>query len=553
MSRFVCLFACLAMLGFISPNVLAEAAKMSIAFNQPADLAGWQSDYETWKIEDGVLTQSPAVSAERGSIFWFTDRQFSDFTLTVDFRIVPDIGAIPTVGVLYRAKSTSEYCSAELDTRAARQSAGISHASGGRTGIAPKSAKTPAIQAGEWHTLKVVANGAKQELSLDNQLLVSNDNPAMKEGAIGLRIGTAPVQFRNLTIDGPSTTPASPLEVRRLPFVTVCSDGGAGGYEGFPDLCTTQSGDLLCVFYAGFKHVPSGPNEKLPRGGKICSARSQDGGKTWSKPQTIYDSPADDHDPQITRLADGRIAVTICSYPIRGTHHPFIIWSNDDGHTWSEGKELDHPLAATEVPQGPIVEMPGRLLMPTYGVVDKADKATAAVVRISRDGGKTWPWTPGQVLRSSLTGPDDKSVTEPCIVRLPGNRLMLVARPVMLRWESTDAGETWTPMDPMPVRGDSPNLFLISKNVLLCGIRFRGEAKTGNNRGTAVLSSTDDGKTWSAPTLIAPVIGGYTGMAELPDGWVFIVYYTEGPGSDIRGTYLRVDRDGGVKVVGEKD
>ena len=95
----------------------------------------------------------------------------------------------------------------------------------------------------------------------------------------------------------------------------------------------------------------------------------------------------------------------------------------------------------------------------------------------------------------------------------------------------------------MPFRGDSPNLFLTSKNIVLCGIRFRGMDKTGRNRGTWIAYSKDFGKSWSDPVRTAPVIGGYTGMAELPAGRIFAVYYTEGQDSDIRGTWLSVDKD----------
>jgi Neuraminidase (sialidase) len=295
--------------------------------------------------------------------------------------------------------------------------------------------------------------------------------------------------------------------------------------------------------------VPSGPNEQLPKGGKICTVRSSDGGKSWSKPQTIFDSPADDHDPQITRLSDGRIAVTICCYPIRASHRPFIIWSKDDGHTWSEGKELDHPVAGTEVPQGPIVEAAdGRLLLPTYGTIHAGDTRTSVLVRTSRDGGKTWPWTEKQVIQSPETEGLDKNMYEPCIIRMPNDHLLMISRQKMWKNISTDNGETWSAAAAMPLRGDSPNLLLTSKKVLLCGIRFRGMGKTGKDRGTCVIYSRDLGKTWSDPVLVSPCIGGYTGMVELSDGRIFIVYYTEGPGSDIRGASLKVDGKG-VEVV----
>src|SRR5690606_24871323 len=181
---------------------------------------------------------------------------------------------------------------------------------------------------------------------------------------------------RNLRMVGMPVETDHPFEVKSLPYITIAGGGGDPDYPyaGFPDLVRSRSGDLLCVYYAGYKHVPSGPGEQLPQGGKICLVRSQDQGKTWSAPQTIYDSAADDHDPHISQLSDGRLAVTICSWPVRGTHKPFIIWSDDDGHTWSEGTEITPSFEATEVPSGPIVEMPdGRLLLPTYGMIRRTD------------------------------------------------------------------------------------------------------------------------------------------------------------------------------------
>jgi len=113
---------------------------------------------------------------------------------------------------------------------------------------------------------------------------------------------------------------------------------------------------------------------------------------------------------------------------------------------------------------------------------------------------------------------------------------------------------SWARLDPRPGKqavtlyrahdAKETNLLLTSKGILLCGIRYRGDPKTGRRRGACVLFSRDLGRTWSEPVLVAPVIGGYTGMVELPDGRIFMAYYTEGEGSDIRGAYLNVDRLG---------
>src|SRR5438105_12176617 len=89
----------------------------------------------------------------------------------------------------------------------------------------------------------------------------------------------------------------------------IVTEAGAGGYQAFPDVCRLKSGDLFCVFYAGYGHV-SHPTAELPRGGRICAVRSADDGRTWSAPHSIVDTPEDDRDPSICCLPDGTLLCT---------------------------------------------------------------------------------------------------------------------------------------------------------------------------------------------------------------------------------------------------
>ena len=545
---------CLPILFLFATGAIVHAAELSIPFDKPDDIKDWKSDYEIWQIEDGVLTPAPFISSSRRSMFWRPAQAYSDVELTVEFKPLSEGVVGAGLGVMYRAQSPDQFYAVLIDPRPERRSAALVKASPERE--APiKSVKDIDVPLDTWHTLRIVAKGSSHEIFLDDKPLFAATDGAYASGVIGLRVNFAQTHFRNLKINGTEASQVQPFKVNALPFVTLASDATSGHYEGFPSLCRTKSGDLVCVFFAGYKHVPSTPNETMPKGGQIAMVRSSDNGNTWSQPVTIYDSEIDDHDPEITALSDGRLAVTICRWPVKGTHKPFIIWSEDEGKTWSEASEIDagQPVHATEVPQGPIIELSnGHLAMPTYGNIAAGEKSTA-IVRVSKDGGKTWSFTEQQVLRSPYA--DDKqdaNVYEPCIVRLPEGKLLMLARQRMFRWESTDNGATWTKLDDMPFRGDSPMLLLTSKNILLCGIRFRGmEKPAGKNRGTAVAYSTDFGKTWSDPILVAPVIGGYTYMTELPDGRVFITYYTEGNGfSDIRGAWLKVDEKG-IEVQGE--
>jgi hypothetical protein len=46
-------------------------------------------------------------------------------------------------------------------------------------------------------------------------------------------------------------------------YTHVATDGGAGGYEAFPDVVRLGDGRLLCAFYAGYGHI-STPTDALP-------------------------------------------------------------------------------------------------------------------------------------------------------------------------------------------------------------------------------------------------------------------------------------------------
>ena len=48
-----------------------------------------------------------------------------------------------------------------------------------------------------------------------------------------------------------------------------------------------------------------------PTGGRAMIVRSTDQGKTWSKPETLIDTPSDDRHPAFVELKDGTV---LCSF-----------------------------------------------------------------------------------------------------------------------------------------------------------------------------------------------------------------------------------------------
>lgn len=104
---------------------------------------------------------------------------------------------------------------------------------------------------------------------------------------------------------------------------------GYGGFVAWPSPVRLKSGEWLIGFTAGYWHVsaptplrfsPStiAANQKMgmpanivaPTGGRTMIVRSTDQGQTWSKPETLLDTPEDDIYPAFVELPDGTL---VCS------------------------------------------------------------------------------------------------------------------------------------------------------------------------------------------------------------------------------------------------
>ena len=311
----------------------------------------------------------------------------------------------------------------------------------------------------------------------------------------------------------------------------VCQDAGAGGYEAFPDVCRLRGGHLLCVFYAGYGHV-SMPNKQLPKGGRICSATSKDGGLTWGEPRVVFDGPMDDRDPHIAQLRDGTLVCTFFSLFAKadgglGGEGSFLVRSIDGGRTWDTEPTQIHKewyLSA------PVREMPdGTLLL---GMYQEGPAGAWGGVARSTDGGLSWQ-EPVRIPSAA----DYYLDAETDLVRLPNNRLFAALRSsktnMAYSW-SDDGGRTWTEAADIGFPGHCPYLLRHSGGAILLAVRLPN---------TALHKSRDRCRTWSGPFEIDTVGGAYPSLTELPDGSVLAVYYEEGEGSSIRCRTLHIDRD----------
>lgn len=318
-------------------------------------------------------------------------------------------------------------------------------------------------------------------------------------------------------------------------FVDVCRDGGAGGYEAFPDVCRLADGRLMAVFYAGYDHV-SLPTTKWPKGGRIDCSFSGDEGRTWTKARTLYDSPDDDRDPSIVQLASGKILCNFFSLRRQAGQAgaagawdglgTWLVESADLGRTWSTPRLV----SAGYYCSSPVRVLPGGRLM--LGLYREDEGKAWGAVTASEDGGRTW----GPVV--DIPNGGWKLDAETDVIPLRDGRLLAVEREPatsMCSSFSADGGKTWSVSQPLGFPGHCPYLLRTSGDVLVLAHRLPQ---------TSLHYSFDDGRTWSENVLVDERFGAYPSMTELRDGSVIIAYYEEGPGSNIRARRFRIGPGG---------
>jgi len=313
---------------------------------------------------------------------------------------------------------------------------------------------------------------------------------------------------------------------------TISSGPAAITYQAFPDACRLKNGDILCVFYAGTGHVTL-PATGQRIGGRLCSVRSKDDGRSWSSPEVVYDGPLDDRDPHIAQLHDGRIIITFFSlakgtqgrnYDGTGT---WTVESDDNGITWGNAKSI--------VPDWYVSAPVRRLKNGWYilGIYSESQGVSHGGVVISRDSCRSWsdpiPIGKGQ-------GIDLDAETD--IIQCTDGTLWAALRSSKENMHfatSTDNGRTWSRAIDIGFKGHCPHINRLRSGAILMCHRLPK---------TEVSISYDECPTWNGPFRIADVIGAYPSSVELRDGSVLFVYYTEGVGSVIRAARFGVGRDG---------
>ncbi len=316
---------------------------------------------------------------------------------------------------------------------------------------------------------------------------------------------------------------------------------GYAGFVGWDSPIRLKNGDWLVGFNAGYWHASvSTPmhysatnleaysrmgmptNVVAPTGGRAMITRSMDEGKTWSKPVTLIDSPADDRHPAFVQLNDG--TVLCCFFIYLGDEEPsensrphiFFIRSFDNGKTW---EKKPRPLTTPYFNEtdGPFAKLKdGSVLLAINGRPEGAPDQCGIFRSTNR--GKDWK------LLSTIKSEHD--LQECTVAELHDGRWVMMARPEGdISW-SRDKGKTWTKPVTFGMRLFAPSLTVLRDGTLVC---LHGSYGAG---GMRVIFSTDGGETWIAPAknygFLVDNSYGYGKPMELPDGSLFISYIATG-------------------------
>ncbi|MFH1005951.1 MAG: sialidase family protein [Candidatus Latescibacterota bacterium] len=190
-----------------------------------------------------------------------------------------------------------------------------------------------------------------------------------------------------------------------------------------------------------------------PTGGRVMISRSTDEALTWSKPETLWDTPLDDCSPNFHELSDGTILCSFYTYPKLGT---MILRSTDGGQTWEQACE---PLPGAS--DGPIIGLwDGSAMICVYDQFSDRNKEYGHALFRTADGGNTWEQT--AVICS------DHEMSERSIAQLESGRIVLVSRPDGDVCWSDDGGWTWTDPIRLGIHLFEPGLMALGDGTLLC-------------------------------------------------------------------------------------
>lgn len=373
-----------------------------------------------------------------------------------------------------------------------------------------------------------------------NEILVGADAFGVSNGN-ALAVHTQTMQQRGLYLQRDGTW-RNPLEVGTgvVSAGSITTISNDSTYLAWPVVCRLNDGRLLAAYTTASGHHSANDGIAVGKFG----TESPDGTITWGSQFTIYnDASLWCAVYGITQISTGRIFATLWrdNWAVNDTGEAGLVYSDDDGVTWSAWVDLDGPSAFTleSYSAGPVIELTnGHLLVPVEGR-NSGDGALHQSVKAvkSTDGGTTW----GSPVTIRTYAADTRPYFETNLVLMRSGRILAVHRTSDAAGNcytsySDDYGATWSvPVLAFAGHGN-PHTIQLSTGTLVCITR------QNTSQCPVAYTSIDEGGAWSAGVVVDSSTDDmmYGCPVELFDGRVLVVYSLERSGSnaDILQAYL---------------
>lgn len=314
------------------------------------------------------------------------------------------------------------------------------------------------------------------------------------------------------------------------------------GYKCFriPSLLTTTKGTVLA--FAEARKNDCGDAGDID----LVVKRSSDGGKTWGPLGIVWndtDNTCGNPAPVVDQQT-GRIVLLstwnlgrdhereIIADTSENTRRVFVLYSTDDGVSWSPAKEITTevkkdnwtwyatgPGRGIQISKG---KFKNRLVVPANHVTRGTHKNYSKVI-LSDDGGNTWRL--GGITR-------EDSVNECTVAELSNGRLMLNMRNASKKRVrqtaiSKNGGKSWS-----HIKADTSLIEPVCEGNLLRykyegkkeALLFSNPASKTSRTQMTIRISYDDGKTWGFKKLLYAGPSAYSCMTVLPNGNIGCFY-----------------------------
>lgn len=298
---------------------------------------------------------------------------------------------------------------------------------------------------------------------------------------------------------------------------------------------------------------------------RLVARRSNDGGRTWQNPQVLQQGTKDysllSH--TVRQLKSGTVLHIFVRYsgydyetgtPEKSLCEVFTERSNDNGKTWSKPEKL----VTGERYHGDVLSMEqlrdGRIVYP-FCFLTNVKSQFAVSAMYSDDDGKTWKRSPS-VLRTGGGG-FESGASEPTLVELSDGKLwMLIRAQTGFLWESfsNDRGQTWTPAQPSVLPSSNAPATALRLKSGEIAVAWNNHVQANYARQSLVVGLTNDGKTFKGlrefdftdftddPAASIPHVT-YSYITETKDGNLVISYNKGNWSRHNRPTFAGINRN----------